>query len=139
MSKMIFTKKSGKVTLPQWQRSLLPPTTSQSSRAPASSGSLSTPRLTRSRRAIQRTEETPGDEGMPSVRPIRSLPARAARSGRRPPMVYPSSPLTPLSVHHDVASGSAVILAKAIVTSPMVVIIAEHFYERWIYSAVSLE
>lgn len=74
---------------------LLPPTTSQSSRAPASSGSLSTPRLTRSRRAIQRTEETPGDEGMPSVRPIRSLPARAARSGRRPPMVYPSSPLTP--------------------------------------------
>ena len=27
-------------------------------------------------------------------------------------------------------------IAKAIVTSPMVLIIAEHFYERWIYSAI---
>ncbi|KAJ4380135.1 hypothetical protein N0V86_004444 [Didymella sp. IMI 355093] len=48
----------------------------------------------------------------------------------------PSSPLTPLSVHHDAASGSAMGVAKAIITSPMVVIIAEHFYERWIYSAI---
>ena len=48
----------------------------------------------------------------------------------------PMSPLTPLSVHHDVTSGSAVSVAKAIVTSPMVVIIAEHFFERWIYSAI---
>ncbi|KAF3052939.1 hypothetical protein E8E11_002335 [Didymella keratinophila] len=48
----------------------------------------------------------------------------------------PSSPLTPLSVHHDVTSSSAASLAKAIITSPMVVIIAEHFYERWVYSAI---
>lgn len=48
----------------------------------------------------------------------------------------PSSPLTPLSIHHDVASGSAVSVVKAIFTSPMVMIIAEHFFERWIYSAI---
>jgi hypothetical protein len=48
----------------------------------------------------------------------------------------PSSALTPLSVHHDVTSGSAVTIAKAIVASPMVMIIAEHVYERWIYSAI---
>lgn len=45
------------------------------------------------------------------------------------------SPLTPFSVHHGVSS-SAMNAAKAIVTSPMVLVIAEHFYERWIYSAI---
>ncbi|KAF9692606.1 hypothetical protein EKO04_009503 [Ascochyta lentis] len=45
------------------------------------------------------------------------------------------SPLVPLSIHHN-ASGSAMSAARAIVTSPMVLIIAEHFYERWIYSAI---
>ncbi|KAF1929566.1 uncharacterized protein M421DRAFT_419361 [Didymella exigua CBS 183.55] len=48
----------------------------------------------------------------------------------------PWSPLTPLSVHHDAASGSVVDVVKAVLTSPMVIIIAEHFYERLIYSAV---
>ncbi|KAI0659077.1 hypothetical protein C8Q70DRAFT_1054365 [Cubamyces menziesii] len=69
----------------------LPPPTSRSSLTPASPDSLSIPRLTRSHRAIQRSEEKPSDEGMPSVRPIRSLLARAARSGRHPPMEPTSS------------------------------------------------
>ncbi|KAF2630762.1 hypothetical protein BU25DRAFT_455836 [Macroventuria anomochaeta] len=47
----------------------------------------------------------------------------------------PWSPLTPLSIHHD-ASGSAMSVAKAIVTSPVVLMIVEHFYERWVYSAI---
>lgn len=47
----------------------------------------------------------------------------------------PWSPLAPLSIYH-IASGSATSAAKAIVTSPMVLTIAERFYERWIYSAV---
>ncbi|KAJ4344240.1 hypothetical protein N0V95_006227 [Ascochyta clinopodiicola] len=47
----------------------------------------------------------------------------------------PWSPLTPLSIHPD-ASGSAMGAVRAVVTSPMVLIIAEHFYERWIYSAI---
>jgi hypothetical protein len=45
------------------------------------------------------------------------------------------SPLTPFSVHHD-ASGSATSVAKAFLTSPMTLLIAEHFYERWVYSAI---
>lgn len=47
----------------------------------------------------------------------------------------PWSSLIPLSVHHD-ASVSAASCLKAILTSPLVMIIAEHFYERWVYSAI---
>lgn len=47
----------------------------------------------------------------------------------------PWSPLTPFSVHHN-ASGSAASCLKAIFTSPMVMIVAEHLYERWVYSAI---
>ncbi|KZM23125.1 uncharacterized protein EKO05_0008273 [Ascochyta rabiei] len=47
----------------------------------------------------------------------------------------PWSPLTPLSIHHNV-SDSAMGAVRTILTSPMVLIIAEHFYERWIYSAI---
>ncbi|KAJ4982852.1 hypothetical protein SVAN01_11643 [Stagonosporopsis vannaccii] len=47
----------------------------------------------------------------------------------------PWSSLTPFSVHHN-ASGSAASFLKATFTSPMVMVIAEHFYERWVYSAI---
>ncbi|KAJ8113672.1 hypothetical protein OPT61_g4242 [Boeremia exigua] len=47
----------------------------------------------------------------------------------------PWSPLRPLSIHHD-ASRSVTSIMRVLVTSPMVIIIAEHFYERWVYSAI---
>lgn len=46
-----------------------------------------------------------------------------------------SSPLLPLSIYHD-ATGSVSNIARAAITSPLVVVIAEHFYERWVYSAI---
>lgn len=45
------------------------------------------------------------------------------------------SPLLPLSVHYN-ASATAADCLKAIVTSPVVLVIVEHFYERWVYSAI---
>lgn len=45
------------------------------------------------------------------------------------------SPLTTLSSYYA-ASGSASNVWGAIFTSPLVMVIAEHFYERWIYSAI---
>lgn len=65
------------------------------------------------------------------------LPARPLLPSWRSFIPFsPWSPLTPLSVYHDVASGSALGVAKAVLTSPMVMVIAEHFYERCIYSAI---
>ncbi|KAH6612616.1 hypothetical protein C7974DRAFT_81450 [Boeremia exigua] len=47
----------------------------------------------------------------------------------------PWSPLTPLSIHHH-APDSAPSILKVIATSPMVVVVAEHFCERWMYAAI---
>jgi hypothetical protein len=44
-----------------------------------------------------------------------------------------SSPLLPYSVHYS-ASSSAANFFKATLTSPLVLLCAEHFYERWIYA-----
>ncbi|KAF2034742.1 hypothetical protein EK21DRAFT_55945 [Setomelanomma holmii] len=47
-----------------------------------------------------------------------------------------SSPLLPLSIHYD-PSASVTSLAKAIMTSPLVFMCLEHFYERWVYAAIN--
>lgn len=41
----------------------------------------------------------------------------------------------PISIHYS-TSGTATDIARAFFTSPVVLVIAEHFYERWIYSAI---
>lgn len=45
------------------------------------------------------------------------------------------SPLMPFSIYYN-TSGTAVDVLRAVLTSPVVMVIAEHFYERWIYSAI---
>lgn len=47
-----------------------------------------------------------------------------------------SSPITPFSVHHD-STTSVSSFMKATFTSPLVLMCAGHFYERWAYSAVN--
>jgi hypothetical protein len=44
-----------------------------------------------------------------------------------------SSPLLPFSVHYS-ASSSVANFFKATLTSPLILVCAEHFYERWIYA-----
>ncbi|KAF2134237.1 hypothetical protein P153DRAFT_280785 [Dothidotthia symphoricarpi CBS 119687] len=45
------------------------------------------------------------------------------------------SPLLPLSLHYN-ASASAMDFLKAVLTSPAVLVCADHFYERWIHAAI---
>lgn len=45
------------------------------------------------------------------------------------------SPLMPFSIYHN-TSGTVVDVLRAALTSPVVMVIAEHFYTRWIYSAI---
>ncbi|KAI0330687.1 hypothetical protein GY45DRAFT_732756 [Cubamyces sp. BRFM 1775] len=71
----------------------VPTATDQPSPAPANPSASLTRRLTRSGRAIQRTEEKLDEGVAPYTKPIRSLPARAAR--RHPRTGSASSPLAP--------------------------------------------
>jgi hypothetical protein len=41
----------------------------------------------------------------------------------------------PFSIHHS-TSGTAIDISRALFTSPVVILIAHHFYERWVYSAI---
>lgn len=47
----------------------------------------------------------------------------------------PSSPLLPISVHYD-ASASVLDCIFALLSSPLVLLCAEHFAERWVYSCI---
>ena len=64
------------------------------------------------------------------------IPARPLLPSWRSFLPFSSqSPLMPFSIYHS-TSGTAVDIVRAVLTSPVVMVIADHFYERWIYSAI---
>jgi hypothetical protein len=64
------------------------------------------------------------------------IPARPLLPSWRSFLPFSSqSPLMPFSIHHS-TSGTAIDIIRAIFTSPVVMLIAHHFYERWVYSAI---
>ncbi|KAF3005907.1 hypothetical protein E8E13_009606 [Curvularia kusanoi] len=71
-----------------------------------------------------------------SLQRLGLIPARPLLPNWRSFIPFSSrSPLLPLSAHHD-ASGSSFNITRLIFTSPVIMVIAEHFYERWVYSAI---
>ncbi|KAH4272049.1 hypothetical protein HBI24_035540 [Parastagonospora nodorum] len=65
---------------------------------------------------------------------VPALPYLPHRSSLNP--FSTSSPLWPFSVYHD-ASASFTEFAKAVITSPMLVLCGEHLLERWVYDMIN--